>query len=159
MRYSGLYVSTSGGATWEQKDYMMNDGYALAYASGSIYQGGSWYDEAANISTMGIFKSTDQGSTWTRPRLSADTGEVRVIAISPTDPNLILAGGRRYDGRYQSYGRMFRSINGGLDWTEVGASAFGDLYDCINGMAFDPWTPTRVLAAASKGVYMSEDGA
>ena len=106
---------------------------------------------------MAVFKSTNDGAAWSRMFLSTEQGDVHAVALQPSNKNNILAGGWTIDPSYNQHSRMYRSTNGGSTWSQVGSAVFGTLYEQLNGICWDPMTPARVLAATSRGVYVSTD--
>lgn len=121
----------------------------------------------AGAATGGIFKSTDQGATWTpifdlQPSLS-----IGDIAIAPLDPETIYAGTGEpncgggsitYDGA-----GIFKSLDGGESWNYTGLDSSRN----TGRIVVDPKNTNRVFAATMgdlfadsphRGVYRTEDG-
>jgi hypothetical protein len=103
-----------------------------------------------------IFKSTNQGKTWTKLNLQVKmggnedkrwTGER--LAIAPVNPQILLFGSRR-DG-------LWRSSDAGLTWNKV--TDFPGNLDGQVGIpviTFDPYSPGRVYASVfGDGMYQS----
>lgn len=110
----------------------------------------------------GIWKSTDSGVTWTPKSDGWKFLHSTTIAVSPTDPNLVIAGTGDYHGFFsaQTFGVM-RSTDGGTTWSNVGVAQMGD--KIISKIVFDPNDPNIVLATAGRGstmgdIYRSTDG-
>jgi photosystem II stability/assembly factor-like uncharacterized protein len=64
----------------------------------------------ATSSTGGIFKSTDQGTTWSAVNQGLTMTDIRSILVHPQNPNLLYAGG---------VGMVFKSTDGGGEWTAI----------------------------------------
>ena len=106
---------------------------------------------------MAIFKSTNEGATWSRKFLSTEQGEIHAVAIQPGNANTILAGGWTIDASWNRYSRLYRTTNAGSTWSPVGSTVLGTTYEVLNGICWDPVVPNRALAATSRGVYASTD--
>jgi photosystem II stability/assembly factor-like uncharacterized protein len=69
----------------------------------------------------GIFKSTDDGLSWSLGNVGFNGGRVREVVIDPVHPSTIYALSTIYDvgpfGSGPSHGGVFKSTNGGLNWT------------------------------------------
>ena len=117
----------------------------------------------------GIFKSIDGGASWTH----ASNGLARIdgagsshynilaLAMDPDDSNVLYAGGYRElsDG---GGGRMFKSIDGGANWSDISVGIAG--VD-VRAIVVDPADSNTVYAGAGggsladpSGVYRSTDG-
>ena len=128
----------------------MNDGYALAF--GSIYQGGRAYDGSNDV--MAVFKSTNDGDSWSRYYLSTVLGDVYSLAVYPASPDIVFAGGRRQTGsNYET--ALFQSTNGGSTWNDLSASFTGSRMNIIR---IDPNDTDRILAGCNDGVWVSTNG-
>ncbi len=96
----------------------------------------------------GVWKTTDDGLSWTPIFDAQPSVSIGSIAIDPADPQIILVGtGDRFD--YFGNG-IFRSTDGGATWTKVGGPAFDGC--SVASIAFEPGKPSVVLA----GVRSSE---
>lgn len=103
---TGLIKSTDGGQTWELVSKVLDppvDFHAMAVSKSdpSTIIG---FDSGGR----GLLKTTDAGKTWERFDYPGEY--VTSLAISPSDPNLILAG--TGDGLYQSN-------DGAASWTQL----------------------------------------
>ncbi len=110
----------------------------------------------------GVWKSTDSGSTWLPKSDGWQFLHTTTVAVSPTDPNLVISGTGDYHGFFsaQTFGAM-RSIDGGTTWTNVGVGQMGD--KIISKIVFDPNDANIVLATTGRGstigdIYRSIDG-
>jgi photosystem II stability/assembly factor-like uncharacterized protein len=65
-----------------------------------------------------VFRSTDNGSTWTVQTAGMSDARVFAVAVTPRSPDTVYAGGFG--------GRVFRSADGGASWreTRVGADVY-----------------------------------
>ena len=158
----GVFKSTNGGVSWT----FANSGipnveiYTLAIDPtnpNTIYAGTGF----SGSTCAGLYKSTDGGASWTVTPLAVAVGLVVIgqpscfaavhsIAIDPTNPLTIYAGGGGVDG-------VFKSTNSGATWASTGLT---------NGRAFalaiDPSNSSTIYAAGDsdyRGVLKSTDGA
>ncbi len=117
----------------------------------------------------GVWRSDDYGNTWrqpTRPQpalgmttvdgLKAPT--VLDVAVSPTDPDVVLAAVRddqRIDG---AGGGIYYSANAGRSWKIVyqGKDSSGKYYEASQ-IRFAPDDPKLVYAAVGTGIVVSTD--
>lgn len=106
---------------------------------------------------MAVFKSTNDGVSWDRKNLDADTGQVSSLKIQPGTSNVILAGGFTMDASYTRKCRMYRSTDAGSSWTRVGQATWPTTYDYITAIAWDRTVANRVLAGSSSNLYVSTD--
>ncbi len=114
----------------------------------------------------GVWKSTNGGTSWRNiTDGTSNISSVGAIAVAPSDPNVIYAGGGEADLREDwTYGDgMYRSTDAGRTWTHLGL----DDARHIARIVIDPRDPDRVLVAAMghasgrngmRGVYRSKDG-
>ena len=94
--------------------------------------------------TQGLLKSTDWGYNWSSTALPAQI--IGVVALDPTNHNLVLASGAN---------GLFRSPNGGTSWTTP--LPLDNSYG--TAIVFDPANPGTVYASFYyNGVYTSNDG-
>ncbi|MCB9892421.1 MAG: hypothetical protein H6833_12280 [Planctomycetes bacterium] len=160
----GLWRSQDGGATWSLVDDWWSNLSVPTVAMDPndpdvLYVGtGEGFYSLAHLSRnlshfvrgAGILKSTDGGTTWTHLAQTTSWQHVTRIAVSPLDPNVVLASRRP--------GGIARSADGGLTWTDVATGDFS--YQVL----FDPNDGNRAVAhiaptsALAHGVLTSSDG-
>jgi photosystem II stability/assembly factor-like uncharacterized protein len=149
----GVWKTTDGGNTWT----CLTDGISciaagdiavdkinpsnLYFGTGELnYSLDSHYGD-------GIFKSTNEGATWTKIATVTDVGSyISKIIVHPVTNNVVFAAG--------SSG-VFKSTNGGANWTNTGAPG-----GCTM-MLMDPVNPLimYVSAGGTNGqVYKTIDG-
>ena len=188
----GLFKSVDNGENWERvASYNGNNASIMSLAqsiSGVIYVGtgetlaGSNPDGTlfnAAITGDGIYKSSDDGATWTQidvtnefnyPTFSGEWSSVRSIATHPTKSNLILVGNnsgiRISTNAGDAQPTFFNAIGGGSnvsdvqftsDGKEAWAACGGRLYkstDEVNNFQtftqLSPITSSRAQIAISK---------
>jgi len=92
------YKSTDGGGTWSilaQNSFSM---ICVDPSTGHVYA----------AARGGVLKSTDGGGNWVQLDVDPEMNWISTVAVHPSKPNLVLAGG---DGQ-----GVFRSTNGGKLW-------------------------------------------
>ncbi len=126
----GVWHTADAGTTWNplMDDQPLLSIQSLAMAASDtdvLYAGtGESYFNVDTLNGNGVLKSTDKGATWTPlastmndPRFN----NVSRVIISPTDPDEVLISTTvgRYKSSLTSTTHIFRSIDGGVSWTEV----------------------------------------
>lgn len=121
----------------------------------------------AGAASGGIFKSTDQGLSWTPIFDEAASLSIGDMALAPSDPNILYVGtGEANAGggslAYDGLG-VYKSTDAGQSWQHIGLEAVGS----IGRVAVDPQNPDKVFAATmgdlfgnnpERGLYRTEDG-
>jgi photosystem II stability/assembly factor-like uncharacterized protein len=154
---SYFHRSTNGGATWISSYQSNTIFYGVAphptiastvYATGYRYNGSTWL--------MFFARSTDSGATWTYTYLDTVQSYGYGIAVSKSDPSVILVSGYTYTG--SSYlVRLFRSTDGGTNFTNITpAGASGEYYSY--SVAIHPTDPGMMLLGTLYSIWRSTDG-
>jgi hypothetical protein len=106
----------------------------------------------------GVFQSLNGGQSWTRQSHGLTDFPIFALAIdASTSPRTLYAG-------TLTFGSIFRSPDGGLNWSKVfqlpnsstSNLCFGSA-SCVWAVAVDPTIPSNVYAGTSAGVYRSTD--
>ncbi|NKE70098.1 WD40/YVTN/BNR-like repeat-containing protein [Candidatus Manganitrophus noduliformans] len=147
----GVYRSTDAGRSWLLINAGMRD-YVSVVNAVVIDQKNPHILYAGT--TMGSYKSVDNGVMWERISTGLNSVFVVCMAVDPQNPSLVYAG---------TSGGVYKSSNGGQRWTPSNngiiererehAMALG-----VNAFAFDPATPGRLFTATAQGLYESRDG-
>ena len=143
----GIYKSTDGGVTWNITGLVNNtvavavdpQNPSIAYTS----IGPTSLDPRTGLSnSLGLFKSSDGGATWTAINTGLPSGWFAVnLTADPSIPQRIYAVG------YSNTG-LYRSDDGGNHWTALGP---GLPNSSINAIALDPTNSATVYVAPSAG--------
>ena len=153
----GIWRSTNAGVTWAPvNDQMSNLAVcSLALVPGTpvtIYAGtGEGFYNGDAVVGNGIYKSVDGGVTFTRLPATATWSYVNRIAVSPGNPNVLLAATR-------SPGGIHRSTDGGATWSLVRSATA-----CMQ-VLFDPNDANKCVAdiyesSAHRVVWSANAGA
>ncbi len=163
---NGLYHSSDGGVTWSQISAgavagmfpSVNVGrieIALApSAPSTIYVQIQSTSSTASGSLLGIYKTADGGSTWNKLTIpnSALWGNQlwydNPIRVSPTDPNIVYAGGLL----------IYRTLDGGVSWTELSQAGPNGAFIHVDEHVF-AFTPdgTTLYIGNDGGAYSTSD--
>jgi photosystem II stability/assembly factor-like uncharacterized protein len=155
----GLWKTTNGGATWSTNtDQLTELGTSdiaidpitpttMYLATGDCDGPGADFH---SISTIGVLKSIDGGTTWNPTGLSytqASTGPaygtVTELAINPNNTNIIIAA---------TSNGMYYSSNAGTTWAQEDSEYF-------KSVELEPFHPSTVYAATGDGKFFrSTDG-
>ncbi len=115
--------------------------------------------------TGGLWKSTNHGTTWNAVFDNQPTGTFGVVAVAPSDPDVVWAGtGEQNNRQSSSWGDgIYRTTDGGRSWTHLGL----DDTRAVGRILVDPSDPDVALVGAlgnlwapslHRGVYRTEDG-
>jgi photosystem II stability/assembly factor-like uncharacterized protein len=130
----GFWKTTDGGTSWTN---LSNNLPTIGVSSILIHPTtpdiiyiGTGDRDASDALPMGVFKSTDGGSTWTQMNNTMGDVTVGVMLMHPSDPNTILAA---------TSGGIYKTSNGGSTWSLKTSGNFKDI-------KFKPGDPTVVYA-------------
>lgn len=149
---SGLWKSTNGGTSWTA----ISDAISALGCTDIAFDPtnpNTMYlvtgdGDAADVLTLGVYKSTDGGATWNPTSLvfSLSNGQtLSKILVSPTNANTIIVGGRA---------GIYRSTDAGATWTQTMTGGVRDL-------EFKSGDPSVVFAGGygtNVGFWRSTDG-
>lgn len=126
---SGVWRSIDNGQTWNalitNPFQTVQPGVQVATGSGVGFTDVAIGDDyvlaaAGSFSTDGVYRAERGSGSWTNVLNENDQGRA-TISISPTDPDIIYLGVATADGNDTEAGRfknVFRSLDGGLTWSE-----------------------------------------
>ncbi|MEO1518670.1 MAG: T9SS type A sorting domain-containing protein [Bacteroidota bacterium] len=162
-RNGGLQKSTNGGSSWTRVLGGGTFASSVRAADIEIAADGDLFAAMGIQSTDGIYRSTNGGSTWQEltTGLPSNDYERIELACAPSAHNYIYA--LFQDESNNQCKGIWRSVNGGNSWTEVGNPSARGMsnfarnqawYDLI--AAVDPIDPTR-LFIGGVDLLVSED--
>ncbi len=115
----------------------------------------------------GVWRSRDNGATWTPLTDDQPSLAMGAIAIDPTNPNIIYAGtGEAHLAGDSYYGAgLLKSIDGGASWTQItGPVSVRDpklpafLNATFHTLVIDPASPSTIYAVTEEGAMASATG-
>jgi photosystem II stability/assembly factor-like uncharacterized protein len=138
--------SMDGGASWSAAATGIGGRYGCFVQSLAIdpTDGQILY---AGTCDNGLFKTTDGGANWSAIGDQPWPDLIPSLAIDPKDPRVVYAGTAG-----SSEGGVWRSADAGQTWTNSNQSPLSE----ATALLVDP-VDTRVIYAASEGVYRSTD--
>lgn len=115
-------------------------------------------------SAGGVWKSTNEGASWTPVTDNQCSLVIGAIVIDPVDPNIVYAGTGEPAEATAGCG-VLRSIDGGNTWTNIAtapfvtsvASAFVFYKIVIDRTTAGSTTATTLVAATNQGLFRSTD--
>ena len=129
-----FYMGATGGGVWKTIDYgriwfNVSDGYFTTGSIGAIqvadsdpniiYTGTGSDGLRSNVITgRGVYKSTDEGNSWTFVGLR-DVGQIGAVEIHPDNPDLVYVAGIGHAFGPSPERGVYRSRNGGANWEKV----------------------------------------
>jgi len=136
----GVFRSIDGGNSWISSASGIADSrvHALAVDPATpttVYAGSR---------TLGVYKSTNGGSTWTATSLN--NVFVTALAVDPATPTIVYAG--------TDAGGIYKTINGGTSWFAVNS---GLATSSVRTIVVDVNAPATIYAATSAGIYKSSN--
>jgi ELWxxDGT repeat protein/autotransporter-associated beta strand protein len=150
---NGVYVSTNGGGAWTQVSggapvgTVANNARVVFAPSNALIVYASFAD--ANNNLLGIWKSSDGGSTWARlsnvPEYLNGGGTYDLsLAVNPSNASVVYAGGNT---------KILQSQDGGQNWMDITVGAGGTNGTGIihEAEAFD--ASGRMLDANGNGIF------
>ncbi len=95
----------------------------------------------------GVYKSIDKGLNWSTVSLSSPFArQYGALEIHPTNPDTVII---------VSVNLIYRTLNGGISWTQVGDLGAGQWADDLK---FHPTQPDSVFIVGQSGLFLSTDG-
>ncbi|MEO6695452.1 MAG: T9SS type A sorting domain-containing protein [Ignavibacteria bacterium] len=103
----------------------------------------------------GLWKSTNNGGTWTVLTDHLAVLGVSSIAIHPSNPNVIYIGTGDGDGGQTYSIGVLKSIDGGITWNTTGLSYNVFNFVRINKLIIHPSDPNILFAVSNQGIHKS----
>ena len=173
-----IYKSTDSGATWNPimnglpagdfaaslSRFSLGLSHPASAAHATLYTGFDWFDLAGDYHEAHVFKSSDDGANWAQVPDGSGRNTVfdycgpqcfydNVIEADPTDPNVVFVGGNFGYNMSPQSGGIFRSVDGGNTWKNLGWNQHPDFH----ALAFDPTDTNKVIIGNDGGVWYSTD--
>ncbi|HZV59173.1 MAG TPA: hypothetical protein VFF42_02465, partial [Candidatus Eremiobacteraceae bacterium] len=146
----GVWKTTDFGNTWNPifDDQPTGSVGALAVAPsnpGIIYVGSGEGLQRPDLATGdGVYKSADEGRTWTHLQDLRDAQQITAILVDPKDPNRLFVAAQGHPYGPNDERGVFRSLDGGQSFQKV---LYKDENTGAADLAFDPANPRTIYAA------------
>lgn len=107
----------------------------------------------------GLWKTTNGGASWAPLNDFLASLAACALVLDPTNPDVLYAGTGEgfYNGDGLRGAGIFKSINGGTTWTQLGSTANSNFH-YVNRLAISPANGQIILAATRSGIWRSTDG-
>jgi photosystem II stability/assembly factor-like uncharacterized protein len=153
MASGGVWKTIDGGIHFEpifEKYATQSMGWlAIAPSNANILYLGTGEPMHARASTHGngMWKSTDAGKTWTHIGLEKSFF-IPMVAVDSKNPDIVYAAaeGKLYDNQMDCERGLFKSIDGGKTWTNLGPMKDRGVGDFV----IDPRNSNVIIASAYK---------
>jgi len=165
---SGIYVSTDAGANWTYKSTGITDIKGIQQLAVHPTNPNTAYAcvfDGVNASTIGMYKTTDGGGTWAASNTGMTNYNVLCVAFNPLNPNVMYAGTSLILPGSTGPAKMYKSFNGGANWTEIiaGLPTGTTTGNPVRALSISTVDTSRVLAAlfindTTGGVYVTTNG-
>jgi uncharacterized protein (TIGR03437 family) len=114
----------------------------------------------ADGNLLGIYKSTDQGTTWTKVTTPQAFGQAfynLALAVDPVDANIVYYG--TATNTVNTGGTFWRSRDGGQTWTDLsrGNGASGGLHADTHWIAVNPANRNILFTTNDGGVWRTDN--
>jgi len=123
--------------------------------------GNTWI--AGNVGG-GVWKTSDQGSTWTNLSPDMENIAVTTLAQSASNPQILYAGtGEGWVGNLDAIdgSGVFKSTDGGSTWTNITPLSGTELnpdFSAVSRAVVDPTDANVLVVSASDKIYRTSDG-
>ncbi|MEL4896989.1 WD40/YVTN/BNR-like repeat-containing protein [Crocosphaera sp. Alani8] len=141
---SNLFKSVDGGETWQRITKGIDN------QTQHNLSGLDMFAQSKDILFLssdgdGIYKTQDGGASWEKVNQGLENLKIESVAISPNDPDLVLADGTE--------GGLYKTDNGGESWTSV-----MDSQTKVTAIAFVSSNDNQILLGDDQGnLYLSSD--
>jgi len=176
---AGMFRSTDGGLTWASASgnlpaaqllpggtrFSLGISHPAGAATATVYTGFDYFDPTGAYHKARIYKTTDDGVTWTATATGSGTDSIvdycgtqcfydNEVKPDPTNPSVVyVEGSYGYNNSPQS-GGIYRSKDGGQTWQNLGY----DLHPDFHAIAFEPDNTQHVVIGNDGGVWQSYAG-
>ena len=143
----GIWKSTDAGLNWkpliDELPQIGVSGIAVDYNDSQTIYIATGDDDAGDSFSVGVWKSTDGGTTWSQTGLNPNNAPSRMndIYINPTDSNMLWVA---------TTSGLYKTIDAGVNWT---LTQSGNIRD----VKIKSGDPNTVYAVSSSVFYKSTD--
>ncbi|MBW3671388.1 MAG: hypothetical protein KY432_06915 [Acidobacteria bacterium] len=138
-----VYSTTDGGRSWiNPRGSLPFPGYVvdnlLIDETGRLWMSG-WGVWGGGV----VAYSEDGGITWTRRDSGIEEVSIRAVAVSPNDPDLLVAGGLT---------GVWKSTDRGLSWRKISSR------ENVESLAIDPRSDDTIFIGTWRQAWRTDDG-
>ncbi|MEI7662207.1 MAG: BACON domain-containing carbohydrate-binding protein [Bacteroidota bacterium] len=141
----GLWRTTDGAATWSvlttSTPTLGVSSVLLHPTNAGLILIGTGDRDASDAPGMGVYRSTDGGTTWIASNSGMGNLTVGMMIMHPSDPNIILAA---------ASGGIYKSTDGGINWSRKSSNT-----NNYKDIRFKPGDPSIVYATEGGKFYRS----
>ena len=141
----GLWKTTDGGNTWSSNtDQLATLGVSaivVDHTTPSTVYFGSGDRDANDAPGLGVYKSTDSGTTWVQMNSGMGNRTVGELVMDPNNNSILIAA---------TSGGIYRTTNGGTSWSQSISGNFKDL-------KLHPTNSSVMYATTGGNLYKSTD--
>ncbi len=134
FEYRGPYYSTDNGTTWTAATGLTSGANCYAKTGSHLFAG---------VYNGGVYRSSDDGASWTQSKTGLGSGSV--FSITSDGTNLYAGTG------YGANSKVNRSSDNGATWTNVTNNMNAGLVFSLSAIG------TQVFAGAEQGLFVSTD--
>jgi hypothetical protein len=154
----GLFKTTDNGAAWAELDTgLLGPNKSLIVLEVDPSNAATMF-VSSNVSSGGgntqILKTSSGGTAWSALTLPVTGYTLNSMAIDPNSTSTVYAG----TGCCGTTGGVFKSVNGGTDWSVLGGVDAGLPSRGINFLAVDSTASSTLYAATGTGLAKSTNG-
>lgn len=155
--YNGLYFASHTGlkiyrdGEWFETSKNLNDYMGFNAVDDGFYTSGHPGKDSDLPNPLGIQRSIDGGQTLEMVKFEGET-DFHAMAVGYNSHDIFLLNPEKNSELEQGF---YRSIDDGQSWESVSASG---LDEEILSLALHPSDSNLIAAAATNGIYLSEDG-
>ena len=103
----------------------------------------------AGTATAGIWKSIDNGESWTNVSKGLSVNQVYALEVHHTDPDIVYA---------RLFSNIYKTTDGGANWLPTGDTAFKNLSFQTKDIRMHPTDGDILFAATDDGLFRTANG-
>lgn len=146
----GVLRTTDRGTTWIEVNTGLDHLTTRTMVADPVIPGALYVTSGEWAPVTSVYKTVNGGQLWTPASQGLVTALLWAMAIDPSNPSTIYAGGTWVNGA-----GVAKSHDGGTSWS---TGAAGTWSPQAKGLAIDPTHPLTVYAATTQGVWKTTTG-
>lgn len=145
----GIWKSTNNGTAWtpltDELPQIGVSGIAVDYSNSNIIYIATGDKDAGDSYSVGVYKSTDGGSTWNATGVmgGSNPSSAGDVIIHPTNSQILWCA---------TNNGIYKTTNAGNSWTQVQSGDFAQ-----GSIRLKPGDPTTIYAVSNNSFYRSTD--